>query len=225
MSYSSDSQIADFTFANEHGIKRREGVFSVIDVLEVDSSAGQYDGSKVRTVSLQLPNDIKKGSDRMQTQTLIEKNTLAHVLIPQGSRLVDVTVAVQGSAVLDSKFSLVLGKSCPSVKGKDQKKALASSIAGPAAPVTGDLLNLHKVISFKPILGKENVAALNEIYSADASTQGEDDVVIPSYAVLDNTTSVGEPRSFYICSTIVDGSASASDLSVVVSYVLPAHTF
>jgi hypothetical protein len=222
MSYTSDSQIADYTFANEHGIKRREIVASVIDALEIDTSAGQYDGSKARTVSLQFPNDIKKGSDRMVTQTLIEKNTLAHVLIPQGSRIISTVVTVNGAAVLDSKLAVVLGKSCPSVKGKDQKKALAGCIAGPSAPVTGDLLNLHKVISYTPTLGKDNVSTLNEIYSADAQAQGEDDVVIPTYTALDASASVGEPRSLYICGTVVDGTLAASDLSVNVTYVLPA---
>jgi hypothetical protein len=222
MSFTSENPIADYTFANEHGIKRREGVFSVIDVLDIDTSAGQYDGSRARTVCLALPNDIKKGSERMITQTLIEKNTLAHVLMPSGSRIVDTTVAVQGSAVLDPALQIVIGKSCPSVKGKEQKKALAGSIAGPTSPITGDLLNVHKVISFKPALGKGNVESLNEIYDADADNQGEDKKTVASYAILDNGVTVGEPRSVYICATVVAGNVNASDLTFTVTFIPPA---
>lgn len=184
MSFSSESQIADYTFANEHGIKRREGVFSVVDALEVDTSAGQYDGAKTVTVSLKFPTDVTKGSERMKTQTLIRPSTFAHELIPGGSRIVNYSVAVNGNAVLDSKLALYLGFSCPAIKGKEGKKALASRISGPQTPLTGDFLNYHKVASYPALLNKDCVVPLNKIYADDAETQGEDPVALPDYKLV-----------------------------------------
>lgn len=215
-----ENEVPPFTFANRFGIIRKEVVASTVDALQVDCGDGQHDGSRVTTVCLRFPSNVEKPGDRGVAQTLIDPNSQAHVLIPQGSRITECIVSANGQ--VDKNLKLVLGRFCSDVKNIDCKRALAESFVPFKTPISGQILNTHKTISFSGRLNKDNVEVLNRIYNDDAKSQGEQEFNAPSYECLNGCANVGEPKQVYIAGTVMEGNLDCQSLSVLVSYITPS---
>jgi hypothetical protein len=220
--YNHDGQVADFIFANETGTRRREVVASEISALNVDTSAGQQIGSKVRTVSFQFPAPIRTKNDRNTTNTLVNKDTLSHILLPAGVRLTNVVAVANAGASVDNKLKIALGRSCPLIKNKENKIALAGSLVSFKAPLSGEILSVHRSQEIPAALNGVAAAELVAIYNADAEAEGEELINISGYEAVQGF--VGEPRPFYLCATVLEGTISdVKDISINVTYVLPAE--
>lgn len=219
------STLADCTLANCYGIIREEFVGSTIDVLRLETSAGQANGSKYVTKVLRSSTDITGTKDRLITRSLIDIETGSPLLIPAGSQIDSVKVCKTSNFTLDDNLSFVLGYILASeeVLNADVKKALASRIAGINSKVTGRLLNKHKTLCFSQRLTSEALAAQEALYDKDSEEQEEEVENKVDYTCISGDSYVAESKDLYPVWTCLDGILNAKDLIFCVTYCPPAY--
>lgn len=205
--------LAPNTLANDMGFIRDDIVAAHIDALGIDLSAGQADGSKRKVVVLQLQNDITP-KDKLLTQTLVDSNG-STLLIPSGSTIEEVIVCKNPSASLPDDLVMVLGYLCNDLASLEAKKLLAGRIASTEEPITGRLLNKHKMIKICQRLTKAKLEAENALYAADAASQGLPVETEVNYGVVADGVCVGEAKDLYPCSTIINGVVAKKALSII----------
>lgn len=211
-----------YTLANENGIIRKEEVFSTVDVLDVDTAAGRADATKIKTVNLQVAQDVTLPSHRLVTQSLVNIDTGSYFTVPVGSIIKEFVVSNADGSDLDDDLSMVLGYLSPDISDADRKRALAGRIASIDNQLTGPLLDLHKTIKFDQKLYAAELTAQRTIYDAEDAANG----VPPGdvdYSVVTGNTVVGESRALIPCITVNTGTLFAGQLSFALVYCPPAY--
>jgi len=218
---SSSTVLSNFYLANELGIIRQEGVFSNVDALTVDTSAGQPNGAQSVTVVLEIASDVTSTST-LTTSSFINPITNTYLTIPAGSVITKYVVSQSDSVTLNPALELVLGFMVTEVTNTTYQQDLAGRVASSAEPITGPLLTRHQTIGFdQHIYATQNTAA-NTIYDATETSLG---ITVPTinYGVLTGNTYVGERLPIIPCYTVTAGTLNQADLSVVIVYSPPAY--
>lgn len=194
--------LAPFTLANDMGFIREDIVSAHIDTLGIEVNSGQFDSCRQKTASLQFQNDITV-KDKLLTQSLVDANGSA-LLIPAGAIVHEVIVQKTQSYPLPDELVLVVGYLCNDLVSVEAKKSLAGRIASSEEPITGRLLNKHKVLRINQKLDRTKTEELSSVLASDAAAQGLGSEPEVNYGILKEGC-VGEPKNIYPCCTVIDG--------------------
>lgn len=128
----SDPSIPDYTFANDLGYIREEGVFSNVDSVNFISCVGASN-SKKKTVVLDIEKSITTQKHRSYTTSLVDTSTGASLVIPPGSIIKSFVVGKQASKTVDPALQFYLGFQSQDLSKKTAKRAFAQIITAEVA--------------------------------------------------------------------------------------------
>lgn len=202
--------------ANRLGITRSNGaVFSYVDSLEVDQSAGSSKNVFSRVVAKYSIPPISSKQKQL-TFNLIEELTQAPKCIPAGSFIHNVVVLRDSSQKLSSDVELTLGYTSEDITTTANSAKLAARID----VLSGAVLSRHPAVSYPQLLSSTEAAKWAEVYADELVQNGEE---APAALEYSGNGFYCEAKNLFPCVT-VKGTVSIEDILVVISYSPPLDT-
>lgn len=225
-----DDHVAPYTYANFFGMRRKGAVLGHVDALAVHVSPDAPSASRVRTVNLELPVDVLRSNQRVYgvPLPLVDAVTKQPLVVRAGSVIRELAVHA-AAPELGPDVAFVLGAMNDDLATEEAQQAAAQRWASVDAPVTGPLLNRHRVLLIDGQLDPERLSGVLDTYEhGDAAGDGYEapDAAAAAACSYDCLThpgmSVGEPRDVYPVLTPLSGDLPRGHLSISMTIVPPA---
>jgi len=210
-----------FQFANYFGIRRKEGVFSTVDMNTMVSSSPSQSPCQVISKRLQLCENVSKNCQKGVTTTLIDPTTESQFCIPAGSVIHKWTVVDKTCGNLSCELSLMLGYLSECIDDDTRQAVLAQRVAGVDTQLTGTYFCVYHSVTIKDTLTSARLAAQRALYGAEDAENG---VCAPDVdlGIINGDNYAAEPKGILPSITVTSGELCVNDLDFWVCYTPPS---
>jgi len=209
-----------FQFANEFGITRKEGVFSTIDVRNINQQSDQECGCVPQTKKLEICESISKNCQKGVTTTLIDPETESEFEFPEGSVINQIIVVDKTCGNLSCELSFILGYLSDCIEDDTRLALLAQRSAAADCQITGSLLNTYHKLHIDQKLTGAALAAQKAIYDPEDAENG-DCIQDVDLCIVNGNNYVGEPKAIKPAITVTSGELCVDDLEFFYCWTPP----